>query len=152
MIPYVYKAGKVIFYARPQGGEVQEYYNGALVHGVDPDKYTYADGVVTPVSQEVADQMDAAVQAIRDAEQARIEAIATEQESAGFKSVTPEEAKAYIEQQFDTTDLVATLPALQAATDLNSAMTAIIATFTELKILVDKAKETHLKEIPYLLK
>lgn len=151
-IPFVYKDGKVFFYHTPNEGETQEYCdNSVLIHGVDADKYTYADGVVTPVSQEVADQLDTASQAVLDAEAVRVSEIEVLKETSGLKKVSADVARAYIEAQFNTDDLVATLPALQAATDLNSAMTAIIASLTEIKILFDKAKETNLAEVPYLI-
>ena len=152
MIPFVYKEGKVFFFHKAQGDEVQEYCDkSVMIYGPDPDKYTYSAGVVTPVTKQVSTDLDAATKAILDAEKDRLVAISAAQETARLKQVTIEQAEAFIAAQFNTDDLVATLPALHNATDLQSAMSAIIATFTELYNLIGKAKEAHLAEIPYIL-
>ena len=122
-----------------------------LTNGHDEDFYDVVDGVLVPKSAGEVAAITAARQAQSDAAQARLDAIKAKQDAAGLKEITMEAAETYIENMFDTAALDATGPAIQNATDLDELKTALYATLLQLRALIIKTKEVHLKEIPYLL-
>ena len=59
MIPYVVVDGKVIFYKKPKDGEIQEFLaKSKMIWGINPDRYTYENGTVTPVDASVVQQQE----------------------------------------------------------------------------------------------
>ena len=150
--PFVYRGGKVLFYYRPQEGEVQEYYDGDIPYGPDPDKYIYADGTVTPVSKEVAAQMDAAVHEVLDKQQEVDESIATAKVTSNLKDITVEQAETFIGNLLDVANLADKITPLQSADTIPELRAAVISTFTEIYQHLIKNKDLHNMELPYILK
>lgn len=59
-VPFVYRDNKVLFFHKALPEETQEFCSpSVLVWGVNPDKYTYENGIVTPVDASVVQQQEA---------------------------------------------------------------------------------------------
>lgn len=96
------------------------------------------------VDQWVEDLAAAAAQGRRDD-------IDTAKDSSLLKTVTIDQAIAYIEAQLDTTVLDATGAAVQAATDVDELKAATLTSLIEMRNLIIKIREVNLAMVPYIL-
>ena len=121
--------------------------SGAVV--AHPSWYRIVGGVVELRSnwQDIKDA-EVIARAVKDA---RKSAITAAQTASGIRDITVEQAEAYIEGRLDTTDLDATGAAINQATNLAEAKSAIIASLIELRNLHRNTEEVLKKMVPYLL-
>lgn len=151
-IPFVFRDEKVLFFHKALPGETQEFCNPSiLVWGVNPNKYAYNNGVVTPVTKEESDSIDQSINDTVNSEISRVSEIKNARETGDLKKVTVTQAETVINNLLDTSDLDALLPDYDAATDFATIKAVIRDILIELRKLHIANKNVHLKEVPYIL-